>query len=72
VVVVVVSVVAGGTVVSAVDVRVDLLQPARARPATRVVTKSVFFIIEYEVARRLTAGGRVGSPGIVAGFVRSA
>src|SRR5215217_1829826 len=70
--VVVVSVVAGGTVVSAVEVRVVLLQPVRARPAIRVVNKSVFFIIQYEVAERLTALPAVGSWRIFAGFVRSA
>jgi hypothetical protein len=62
----------GGTVVSAVEVRVDLLQPVRAIPARSVVNKSVFFIIQYEVAQRLTAVGAVGSQGILAGFVRSA
>src|SRR5215208_373991 len=54
-----------GTVVSAVEVRVVLLHPVRARPATRVVNKSVFFMMEFQVAVRLTARAAVGSLGIL-------
>jgi hypothetical protein len=39
----------GSAVFEAVLVRVDLLQPVNASPATRVVNKIVFFIGRYEL-----------------------